>query len=74
MHFQSLPILVIDDNTFKAYIRFDKQDFESYGIVSSPLNMCISENTILASNGKSTYLGQGMETTYIILFVGCIVS
>jgi hypothetical protein len=30
------PFLVIDDNTFKAYVRFDKQNFESYDIVSSP--------------------------------------
>jgi hypothetical protein len=27
---------VIDGNTFKAYIGFDKYDFESYDIVSSP--------------------------------------
>jgi hypothetical protein len=39
------PFLVIDDNTFKTYIGFDKYDFESYDIVSSP-NMCISANTI----------------------------
>jgi hypothetical protein len=30
------PFLVIDGNTFKAYIGFDKYDFESYDIVSSP--------------------------------------
>jgi hypothetical protein len=30
------PFLVIDDNTFKAYIRFDEKDFESYDIDSSP--------------------------------------
>jgi hypothetical protein len=31
-----------------------------------PLNMCILDNTILALNAKSTYLGQSAETTYII--------
>jgi hypothetical protein len=30
------PFLVIDDNTFKAYIGFDKYNFEFYVIVSSP--------------------------------------
>jgi hypothetical protein len=30
------PFLVIDDNTFKAYLGFDKYDFKSYDIVSSP--------------------------------------
>jgi hypothetical protein len=28
----------------------------------------------LDANAKSTYLGHSMETTYIILFMGCNVS
>jgi hypothetical protein len=32
----NLPLLVINDKTFKAYKGFDKYDFESYDIVSSP--------------------------------------
>jgi hypothetical protein len=64
------PFLVIDDNTFKAYIGFDKYNFESYDIVSYPLICAFQKTPFLASNAKSTYLGQRMETTYIILFVG----
>jgi hypothetical protein len=68
------PFLVIDDNTFKAYIGFDKYDFEFYDIVSSPLICAFQKIPILYSNAKSTYLGQIIETTYIILFMGCSVS
>jgi hypothetical protein len=68
------PFLVIDHNTFKAYIGFDKYDFESYDIVSSPQICAFQKTPFLASNAKSTYLCQSMETTYIILFMGCNVS